>query len=138
MIIHKQCLRTAFPLIVTGTVPHRIYVPPIILRLRMHNRVTIHLARRSLQHLCIQSHRQSQHIDSPHHRRLGRLYRVMLIMKWGRGTSQVVYFIHLCRIWVSDIMPHYFKMVIAHQMSDVVFRPRKKIIQAYHFVTVVY
>ena len=35
-------------------------------------------------------------------------------------------------------MPHYFKMVIAHQMSDVVFRPRKKIIQAYHFVTVVY
>ena len=35
-------------------------------------------------------------------------------------------------------MPYYLKMMVVHQMGDVIFRTRKKIIKAYHFVTVVY
>ena len=33
-----------------------------------------------LQYFGIQSHRQSEHIDSPHHRCFGSLNRIMLVM----------------------------------------------------------
>lgn len=35
-------------------------------------------------------------------------------------------------------MPHHLKMMIIHQVNDIIFRTRKKIIQAYHVVTFVY
>lgn len=35
-------------------------------------------------------------------------------------------------------MPHHLKMMIIHQVNDIIFRTRKKIIQAYHVMTFVY
>ena len=79
-----------------------------------------------------------QKISDSHHRCFGSLNRVMLIMNGRCRTSQIINFIYFSRIRISDIMPHHLKMMIIHQVNDIIFRTRKKIIQAYHVMTFVY
>ena len=104
----------------------------------MNNRITIHLAGRGLQYFRIQSHCQSEHIDSTHHRCFGCLNRIMLIMDRRRRTSQGVYFIHLGRIRISNVVSYNFKMMVPHQMLYIVLGTCKEVIQTYHVVPLIY
>ena len=104
----------------------------------MNNWITIHFASGGLQYFGIQSHRQSEHIDSPHHRCFGSLNRIMLVMNGWRRTSQIVNFIHFGRIRISNVLSYNFKMMISHQMLYIVLRTCKEVIQTYNVVSLIY
>ena len=129
VIIHKQSFRATFALIVAGTETDRIDIAPIGFHLRMYGRVAIDLACRCLQDFRLDAFGQSQHIDGPHNRRLDRLDWIILIMNGGRGTSQVIDFVHLGEIRRRYIVAHQFEIGIRQQMHDVRLAARKIIVQ---------
>ncbi len=129
MIIHKQRLRTTLAFVVTGTDADRIDIAPIALHLRMHGRITIHLARGCLQDFRLDPFGQAQHIDGPHDRSLDRLDRVILIMYRRGRTRQIVNLVHFGVIGGRDIVPHHLEIRPIHQVNDIGLPPCKIIVQ---------
>src|SRR5690606_37509408 len=80
-------LRPALALVVARAGPDRIDPPGVLLALRMHARVAVHLARRRLQDLRLRAPSETQHIDRAVHAGLRRLHRIALVMHGRRRAN---------------------------------------------------
>src|SRR4051794_8663477 len=89
-IVEKERLGATFAFIVTGTRPNHIYIAPVLFRLRVNMRVSVHLRSRRLKNLGLEPLSQAKHIYRTMHARLRCLYRVVLIVDRRRWTSQIV------------------------------------------------
>ena len=129
MIAHEKRLGHTLALIVTGTRTQRIDMPPVILPLRMDDRIAVDLRSRSLHDFSSVTQRQIEHIDRTQHRSLGGLDRIELIKNRGGGTRQIINFIDLRIVRQRDIVLDEPETGIIHQLHDVPLVPRKKIIE---------
>src|SRR5262245_7123482 len=82
VVVKKQSFRTAFPFVITRPQPNGIDMAPVGLWLRMHLRITIDFARRSLQNFGLHAFGEPEHINAAMHRRLGGLNWINLVMDW--------------------------------------------------------
>jgi hypothetical protein len=61
----------------------------------------------------------------------------MLVMSWACRARQIVDLVHLYIKRLSHIMPDKFKVVIIHQMPDVIFTSCKKVVNADNVVALI-
>jgi hypothetical protein len=130
MVIKKQCFRTPLALIVAGTGADRIYVTPVIFRLRVDSGVAVNLAGRGLQDWTFNSFCKAQHVDCAVHGGFGGLDRIMLVLNWRRRASEVVDFIYFDEQGECDIMANKFEPRVRMKMFDISFRTCKKVVRA--------
>ena len=135
-IIRSQRLRAPLTLIITRANTNRIDISPILLNLRMHQRIAINLTRRRMKNLRLSLHRELQHIHHTDNTRLHRLNRIMLIMHRRRGTSKIVNLIKLPPKRLSNIMKNETKATIIKNIINILPSPRKKIIKRSHLITI--
>ena len=133
-IVEEQRLRRPLALVVARPRPQRIDVAAVLLRLRMHVRVAINLARAGLQDLRLHPLGQAQHVDRPHDGGLRRLHRVELVMDRRGRAGEVVDLVHLDIERKRHVVPQRLELRPAQQVRDVVLAPREVIVDAKHVV----
>src|ERR1700721_3608723 len=85
-VIEEQRFRATLALVVARTYPDRIDVAPILFRLRMHQRIAIHLAGRGLEDAGAQPFGETKHVDRAVDAGLGVLHRITLVVDGGGGA----------------------------------------------------
>jgi len=68
---------------------------PIVLGLGVDCGITVDFARGSLDNATLKPLSEAKHVDRAVDGRLGRLHRIVLVVNWRGGTSQIVDFIGL-------------------------------------------
>ena len=130
VVIEKQRLGTAFALVVAGAAADRVDIAPVAFRLRVHRGVTVDLRSGSLEDAGFDPFGQAEAIDRPHDRSLGRLDRIVLVMRRRGRAGQIVNAINLELERVDDIVTDQFEVRIPQQMFDVLFSSGEKIVEA--------
>jgi hypothetical protein len=129
-VVEEQCLGATLTLVVARARTNRIDVPPVILLLRMDQRVTVNLRCRGLQNSRPYAFGKTEHVDRAMHARLRGLNGVVLIVN-GRGrTSEIKNLIYLDVERKGHIVPKQFETRMVEKMLDIPTRACEKIIEA--------
>ena len=134
VVVHEERLGSPLPLVVAGAWTDRVHRAAITLRLRMHLRIAVDLARRGLQHLRPATLGHAEHVDRAHHRRLHRLDRVVLVMARGGRAGEVVDLVHFQPERMDDVVPQQFEVGLREQVGDVRLLTREEVVDADHVV----
>jgi len=134
VVIEEQRFGAALALVIAAADADRIDIPPIGFRLRMHGRIPIDLAGRSLENRRLQPLGQAQHVDRAVHGRLGRLHGVVLIVDRGGRAGEIEYLVHFHEQRQAHIVPHEFEPGVAGEVVDVALVAGEQVIDAQHFV----
>ena len=89
-IIEEERLCGPLAFVVTRARSDRIHIAPVVLPLRVHGRVAVHLRGRRQEDASTCALGETQHVDRAVDCRLGRLHRVPLIVDGARWAGQVV------------------------------------------------
>ena len=137
VVAHEERLGTAFALVVARAQPQRIHVSPVILGLRMYQRVAVYFRSRSLQHLGAVVARHAEHVHRADNRSLRRLDRVVLVVDGRSRTGKVVDLFDLRHVGVDYVVPYDFEIGVFQQVPDIAFVPGKIVVDADHVVSFV-
>ena len=130
VIVHKESFGTALSLVVARPQSDRVHIAPICLLLRMHHRIAVYLAGRSLQDFGLGAFGQPEHMDGSHDRGFQGLDRVVLVMNGRCGAGEVVYFVDFGMVRLDDIVAYQFEMVVFQQVADIVLTAGEVIVHA--------
>ena len=100
----------------------------------MDGGVSVHFAGGGLENLALGAPGQSKHVVSTKDTGLGGLDGVVLIMDRGGRTSEVVDFIHLGPIGLTDVVAYDFEIGLPQKMPHILFAAGVKIVQANHLI----
>ena len=137
VIVEEQSFGGPLALVVARPGPDRVHVSPIVLRLRMHQWIPVHLRGRRQQDLGTGPLGQAQHVDRSVHGSLGGLHRVTLIMNRARWAGKVIDLVNLDVQGDRDIVANGLKARIVKKVRDVVLGGRVIIVDAQHVETVI-
>ena len=135
MIVHHQCFRHPFALVVAAADADRVDVAPVVFGLGVNLGVAVNLRGGGLQDASLDPFGHSQHVDRAHHAGLDGLDRVVLVMHRRGGAGQVIDAVHLQQDRLDDVMADQLEAVVVHQVDDVVLAAGEEIVQADHVVT---
>src|SRR5262245_34915047 len=88
-VIKEQGFSAAFSLVVARAWADWVDMPPIGFRLRMHARIPIYFASRSLQNWAPESFRKAERINGAVHANFGGRHRIVLVVD-GRSRAREV------------------------------------------------
>lgn len=133
-VLGRHRLRHALTLVVAAADANGVHVAPIALNLRMHQRVAVDFARRSMQHLRSRVASEIQAVLHPVDRRPERLQRIALVVDWRGRASEIVDFVELASIRLRDVPLDKREAVVRQQVGDIPLRPREEVVEALHLV----
>ena len=102
----------------------------------MDRGVAVHLAGAGLKDPGVHALGQTEHVDRAHHRRLGRLDRVKLVVRRRGGAGQVVDLVDLELERVDHVVAHQLEVGAAVEVGNVALAAGKKVIEANDVVAV--
>ena len=137
VIGHRHGLGEALGFVVNSPRTHRVHVPPVLLRLRMHLRVAIHLGSGSEQvarTLCLG---EAQRLVGPEGADLQGGDRLLEIVDRARGAGEVKHPVErpLHVDEVRHVVLDELELLSPDQMGDVVRRAGDEIVHTHHPVT---
>ena len=135
VVAHEERFGTAFALVVARAQSQRVHVAPVILGLRMYQRVAVYFRGRSLQDLGAVVTRHAEHVHRTDDRSLRRLDRVVLVVDRRGGAGEVVDLLDLCHVGVDYIVPYDFEIGVFQQVPDVAFVTGKIVVDADYVVS---
>ena len=118
-IVEEERLRASLSFVVTGTGTNWVHVSPVGVRLRMFERVPVHLGRACQKDLGVCPLGQTEHVYGTVHSRLGGLNGISLIVDGASWAGEVENLIDLDVQGESDIVSDYLKPWTAEQMFNV-------------------
>lgn len=136
VIVKKEGLGTAFPLIVTGTYSIRVDPAPVTFGLGMDFGVAVDLSGRGLHAPGLESLGQAQHVDRPHDAGISGLDRVELVEDRRGRTGKVVYLVHIHIKGEGNVMPQELETTIVQQVGNIILGPGEAVVHAENLVTV--
>ena len=136
VVVEEQRLGAALAFVVAGARPERVDVAAIVLGLRMHGGIAVHLAGGGLQDLRADPLGEAQHVDRADHAGLGGLHRIVLVVHRRGGAGEVVDLVDLDVEREGDVVAHRLEVRIAEQVRDVVLAPGEVVVDAQHVVAV--
>ena len=136
VVVEEQRLGAALAFVVAGAGADGVDAAPVVLGLRMHFRVAVHLAGRGLEDLRLHALGQAQHVDRAVHAGLGRLHRVVLVVDGARRAGQVVDLVHFDVEREGHVVADELEVGVVQQVDDVVLGAGEEVIDAEHVVAV--
>lgn len=125
VVVHAKRFGAALSFVVARPDADRVDMPPVTFGLRVHDRVSVHLAGRGLQQARLGLFGQSQHVEGAHYRSLRRFDRVELVVDRGSRACEVVDFVHFGEVRVDHVMAHQLEVGPADQVPYVFLLPVK-------------
>ena len=122
MKIEEQRLGAALALVVAGPGAERIDIAPIILDLRVHERVAIDFGGGCLENAGAGTSGQFQQVECTEDRRLHRVDRIGLVVRRRCRAGKVVDFIDLDVDRIDDVMPDDAEAVEVAEMADIALK----------------
>ena len=135
-VVGAQRLRDALALVVAAPEPDRVDVAPVLLDLRMHERVAVYLARRGVEHARLRLERELEHVHRAEHGALRRLDGVLLVVDRRGGAGEVVYLVELPPERLRDVVQHEREALVVEELVDVLLRAREEVVQRGDLVSV--
>src|SRR3954447_24422150 len=137
VVVEKHGLCAALALIIAGAWTDRIDMTEIAFRLRVHFRISIYLACRSLQHTSPLLPRELEHIVGAKNASAQRPDRIPLIVSRRSRTSQIVDALDRTANLqaVTHVVLDKLKVWMVHQWSDIVECAGEEIIDTDDSVT---
>ena len=129
-IVEEQGFGTPLAFVIAGARPDRIYVAPVIFRLRVNGGVAVDLACRGLEYATLQALREAKHVDRTVHAGLGRLDRIVLVVDGRSRARQIIDLVYFNVEWKRHIVPDQLKARVSKQVLDVPLCPGKKVVDA--------
>src|SRR5688500_987073 len=134
VIVSHQRFGNAFTFVVARTHAYRVDVAPVVLRLRVDQRIAVNFRRRRLKDARAHAFGEAEHVDGAHDVGLYCFDRVVLIMDRGRRAREVIDLVHLEKDRQRDVVPDQFEVWIVEEMQDVLAPAGEKVIEAQHFL----
>jgi hypothetical protein len=128
VIVEKQGLGAALALVVARPHTDGINVPPIRFRLRVYGGIAVNFTRAGLEYSSANAFGQTEAIDCAHHRRLGGLDGVILVVWWRSRSRQIVDLVDLVFKRIDHIVPDQFKVRVTEKMGHIGLTAGKKVI----------
>src|ERR1035437_3314799 len=138
VIRHGEGFGETLAFVVAGARPHRVYVPPVGLHLRMDQRVAVTSRRGGHQVSRAFFASQFQHAARPHRPHVQRFDGMLQIVLGAGRTSHVHHTVDgtLDRERLRDVPLDKTEPRLAFEMSQVAAVPRQKIIQRHHAMAI--
>ena len=134
MVIERQRFSAPFALIVTRAFADRIDVAPVRFRLRVLERIAVHLRRAREQEFRLAPLREPERVHSPQDVGFDRLHRIEFVMNRRRRARQVIHFVDLHQERRHDVVSDDFKLWIPLQVLQVALRAGEKVVHDDDFV----
>ena len=109
---------------------------PVVLRLRVHLRVTINLTGGRLKNPGFDPLGKTEHVDGAMHTGLGGLHRIVLIMDGTCRAGKVVNLVYFDIQGKADIVPVDFEIRVINKVNDITLCAGKKIINTNHVMAI--
>ena len=135
MIIEEQGLGAALAFIIAGTRSDWVDVSPIVFGLGVDRGIAIYFAGGGLKNTAFEPLGEAEHVDSSVHRRLGRLYGIVLIMDRRSWTSEIVNFVRFDVERERHVVAHEFEARVSVEMLHVSLGACEQIVDAQHLVS---
>src|SRR5450759_5106419 len=134
---HGRGLGEPLRLVVHPPRAHRVHMPPVGLRLRMHLRIAVALGGGGEQETSALVLSQTQGVQRAERTDLQRLDRQLQVIDWGGGGGEVQHGVHGPRHVqiVRDVAAKQPEPLVAEQVLDIVWTAGAEVVQTQHAVT---
>ena len=136
-IVEEQRFGAALALVVAGARADRVDVAAVVLGLRMHSGIAVHLRSRSLQDLGLHPLGEAEHVDGADDADLGGLHRIELVVHGRGGTGEIVDLVDLDIERERNVVPQYLETRVIEQARHIVAPPGKVVVDGEHVVAFV-
>ena len=130
VVIEKQRLGAALALVIAGAGADGIHIAPVVLLLRMGQRVAVNLAGRGLEDARAAPPGKLQHVDRPMHGCLHRLHGVVLVMYRARRAGEVEDAVHLQAQRLRHIVADELEIHLAKKVRDIRLGAGEQVVEA--------
>ena len=137
VVVEHKRFGAALALIVAASYADGVNVTPGCFCLGVNLRVTVNFACAGLKNSGAASFCKTEHVNNTHNRGFHGFNGVVLVVNGGGWASEVVYLVNLSEVFEGNVMANEFKPVVADEVSYVVFRACKEVIEANNIVAVV-
>ena len=119
VVVEKQRLGAALAFVVAGAGADRVHIAPVVLLLRVGQRVAIYLAGRGLEDARAAAPGEIEHVDRAVHGGLHGLHGVVLVVHRARRAGEVEDAVHLQAQRLRHVVADELEIGLVQQMRDI-------------------
>ena len=130
VVVEKQRLGAALAFVIAGAGADRVHIAPVVLLLRVGQRVAIHLAGRGLENARAAAPGEIEHVDGAVHGGLHGLHGVVLVVDRARRAGEVEDAVHLQAQRLRHIVADELEIRLAQKMGDIRLGAGEQVVEA--------
>ena len=137
VVVEKEGFGDALAFVVASSDTDGVDVSTVALGLGVNVGVAVDFRGGGLENAGFDTFGEAEAVDRPHHRRLCRLDRVILIVNGGSWAGEVEDPVDFDFEGVDDIVAHELEVVVVEEVVDVAAAAGEEVIHADDFVSIV-